>query len=285
VLEGQAAHGLSAAPRRFSRAGIVSQRWEWVTVHVNLAGTVTRQQHGDLFIGAIVEGPRGWTVRPVAELFHEREFGQRRTNSALVGILWKSATRSRSTPPCAARASTRARWAKYGSDWLSASAGDEPKNGFPDIPAIDLLLFAIASLAASLVAGLAGFAFGLVAAALLLHVLTPLQTTALIVGFGLLVRGFSVWKLRRALLPFVVGGALGVPIGAAALDLAAAAARRRGRGAHRLQPFTASRGRSFAPSPADAPPMAESVFSAASRQHDRAQRHSADNLVRPAGLA
>jgi hypothetical protein len=95
-------------------------------------------------------------------------------------------------------------------------------SGFPDIPVIDLLLFAVASFAASLVAGLAGFAFGLVAAALWLHVLTPVQTTALIVAFGLLVQGFSVWKLRRALdlgrlLPFVVGGAVGVPIGAALL--------------------------------------------------------------------
>jgi uncharacterized membrane protein YfcA len=95
-------------------------------------------------------------------------------------------------------------------------------SGFPDLSVIDLLLFAVASFAASLVAGLAGFAFGLVAAALWLHVLTPLQTTALIVAFGLLVQGFSVWKLRHALdfrrlLPFVVGGALGVPIGAVLL--------------------------------------------------------------------
>jgi hypothetical protein len=66
-------------------------------------------------------------------------------------------------------------------------------------PAIDLVLFATASFAASLMAGLAGFAFGLVAAALWLHVLTPVQTTALIVAFGLLVQGFSVWKLPRAL--------------------------------------------------------------------------------------
>jgi len=93
---------------------------------------------------------------------------------------------------------------------------------FPDLPAIDLLVFGVASFAASLVAGLAGFAFGLVAAALWLHVLTPVQTTALIVGFGLLVQGFSVWKLRRALdfgrlLPFLLGAALGVPIGAALL--------------------------------------------------------------------
>ena len=74
-------------------------------------------------------------------------------------------------------------------------------------------------MAASLIAGLAGFAFGLVAAALWLHVLTPLQTTTLIVAFGLVVQGLSVWRLRRALRfdrlwPFLAGGAVGVPIGA-----------------------------------------------------------------------
>jgi uncharacterized protein len=69
------------------------------------------------------------------------------------------------------------------------------------------------------VAGLAGFAFGLVAAAVWLHILTPVETTALIVAFGLVVQGVSVWKLRRSLdarrlLPFLIGGAIGVPIGA-----------------------------------------------------------------------
>src|ERR1700686_3001353 len=88
-----------------------------------------------------------------------------------------------------------------------------------DASALDLLIFAIASFAASLVAGLGGFPFGLVGAAGWLHILTPVQTTALIVAFGLLVQGFSVWKLRRALdgrrlLPFLIGGAIGVPIGA-----------------------------------------------------------------------
>jgi uncharacterized protein len=63
----------------------------------------------------------------------------------------------------------------------------------------DLVLFSAATLAASLIAGLAGFAFGLVAAAIWLHVLTPLQTTSLIVAFGLVVQGLSVWRLRRAL--------------------------------------------------------------------------------------
>src|SRR5882757_250514 len=79
-------------------------------------------------------------------------------------------------------------------------------------------LFVASGFAAALVAGVAGFAFGLVAAAVWLHILTPLQTTTLIVVFGLIVQGYAVWKLRRALKParlwpFVVGGLLGVPLG------------------------------------------------------------------------
>jgi uncharacterized protein len=86
----------------------------------------------------------------------------------------------------------------------------------------DLALFVAATFLAALVAGVAGFAFGLVAAAVWLHVLTPLQTTTLIVAFGLIVQGYSVWKLRRGLklerlLPFLIGGALGLPIGVALL--------------------------------------------------------------------
>ncbi len=83
---------------------------------------------------------------------------------------------------------------------------------------LDLALFLIATFAAALVAGLAGFAFGLVAAAIWLHVLTPVQTATLIVAYGLIVQGYSVWTLRqalnwKALWPFLAGGALGVPIG------------------------------------------------------------------------
>ena len=53
----------------------------------------------------------------------------------------------------------------------------------------------------------------------------PLQTTTLIVAFGLVVQGLSVWRLRRALRfdrlwPFLVGGAVGVPIGTQLLRLA-----------------------------------------------------------------
>lgn len=72
-----------------SVAGIVSQQWPWITVHFNVAGAVTRQQHGDVFVGAIVEGPRDWPVRPVAEVFHERDFGGLTTTSGLIGAIWQ----------------------------------------------------------------------------------------------------------------------------------------------------------------------------------------------------
>src|SRR4051812_20644844 len=88
---------------------------------------------------------------------------------------------------------------------------------------IDLMLFVAATFAAALVAGVAGFAFGLVAAAVWLHVLTPLQTTTQIVAFGLIVQGYSVWKLRHALkfqrlLPFLLGGVIGLPLGVVLLE-------------------------------------------------------------------
>ncbi len=69
------------------------------------------------------------------------------------------------------------------------------------VPAFELSIFLPATFAAALVAGLAGFAFGLIAAATWLHVLSPSDTAALIVGFGLVVPGVAVWKLRRALDP------------------------------------------------------------------------------------
>jgi hypothetical protein len=72
-----------------SLAGIVSQRWEWGTIHLNAATSLTRDQHGDLFLGGIVEGPSKWPVRPVAEFFYENVFGQAETVSALVGAIWQ----------------------------------------------------------------------------------------------------------------------------------------------------------------------------------------------------
>jgi hypothetical protein len=88
------------------------------------------------------------------------------------------------------------------------------------------LLFLSGTFVAALVAGLGGFAFGIIAAAVWLYILTPVQTAALIVSLGLVVQGYSVWKLRgalqwRRLVPFVIGAAVGVPLGVLILAHAA----------------------------------------------------------------
>jgi hypothetical protein len=79
-----AEHGTGA-----SLAGIVSQRWDWGTVHFNTAIALTREQHADYFVDVILEGPHDWAVRPVAEVFYDRNVGQFRTRSALVGAIWQ----------------------------------------------------------------------------------------------------------------------------------------------------------------------------------------------------
>jgi uncharacterized membrane protein YfcA len=94
-------------------------------------------------------------------------------------------------------------------------------DGFP----LELPIFLLATFAGALVAGLSGFAFGLVAASIWLYILSPLQSATLIVAFGLIVQGYSVWKLRHALdwkklWPFIAGAAIGVPVGVSVLTWA-----------------------------------------------------------------
>jgi uncharacterized membrane protein YfcA len=101
---------------------------------------------------------------------------------------------------------------------------------------LELSIFLLATFAGALVAGLSGFAFGLVVASIWLYVLSPLQTATLIIAFGLIVQGFAVWKLRAALdwgklWPFVLGAALGVPVGVLILTWANPAHVRAGVGA------------------------------------------------------
>ena len=101
---------------------------------------------------------------------------------------------------------------------------------------LELPIFLIATFPGALVAGLSGFAFGLVAASIWLYILDPLQTATLIIAYGLIVQGYSVWKLRHALdwqklWPFVLGAALGVPIGVSILTWANPAHVRMGVGA------------------------------------------------------
>jgi hypothetical protein len=72
-----------------SLAGIVSQRWDWGTINFNMETALTREHRGDVFVGTILEGPITWTVRPVAEIFYENEFGKAETVSGLVGLIWR----------------------------------------------------------------------------------------------------------------------------------------------------------------------------------------------------
>ncbi len=69
--------------------GIASQRWDWGTAHLNAQIALTRDQHADYFLDTIIEGPHDWVVRPVSEIFYEREVDLFRTRSALIGAIWQ----------------------------------------------------------------------------------------------------------------------------------------------------------------------------------------------------
>src|SRR5258707_8640876 len=91
-----------------------------------------------------------------------------------------------------------------------------------NIVSFDLAIFLVGTFAAAFVTGLAGFAFGIVAAGIWLYALTPSQTSALIVVYGLLVQRYAVWKLRHAIRPhrlpsFIIGSAIPNSAGVVAL--------------------------------------------------------------------
>lgn len=84
---------------------------------------------------------------------------------------------------------------------------------------LTLALFLFATFLGGFTSGLTGFAAGLVVSGIWLHILTPLQTAALIASYGMVNQGYGVWNVRHALQwrrisPFVIGGAVGVPLGA-----------------------------------------------------------------------
>lgn len=68
---------------------IASQRWEYVTVHLNPAFVWTPAHTLGFFGGVIVEGKDAWTVRPVAELVIETEAHAPTTFSSLIGGIWR----------------------------------------------------------------------------------------------------------------------------------------------------------------------------------------------------
>ena len=86
-----------------------------------------------------------------------------------------------------------------------------------------LILFAFAAFAGGFVSGFSGFAMGLVVSGVWLHIITPIQTAALIAGYGLLTQGYGILKLRQALnwrniWPLVLGTTIGIPIGVVLLS-------------------------------------------------------------------
>ena len=81
-----------------------------------------------------------------------------------------------------------------------------------------LVLFVLAAFAGGFVSGFSGFAMGLVVSGVWLHIITPIQTAALIAGYGLLTQGYGILKLRQTLnwqniWPLTLGTTIGIPAG------------------------------------------------------------------------
>src|SRR5689334_7431891 len=93
------------------------------------------------------------------------------------------------------------------------NGGSESMDGF------SFGLFLFAAFVGGFASGLSGFAMGFIVSGVWLHVITPVQTAALIAGYGLWTQSYGVWKLRRTLnwrriAPFIIGGTIGIPLGA-----------------------------------------------------------------------
>lgn len=71
-------------------ATIISERWDWGTIHLNLQPSLTRDHRAELFVSTILEGPSKWKVRPVAEVFFDEKFDQETEVSGLVGLIWQA---------------------------------------------------------------------------------------------------------------------------------------------------------------------------------------------------
>ena len=81
-----------------------------------------------------------------------------------------------------------------------------------------LILFVLAAFAGGFVSGFSGFAMGLVVSGVWLHIITPVQTAALIAGYGLLTQGYGILKLRdklnwQKIWPLTLGTTIGIPVG------------------------------------------------------------------------
>ncbi|HVY57861.1 MAG TPA: sulfite exporter TauE/SafE family protein [Xanthobacteraceae bacterium] len=76
----------------------------------------------------------------------------------------------------------------------------------------------LGALIGGIAAGASGFAFGLAASSIWLHRLDPVHSAFMVTACGLLLHSTTIWQQRKhvdagRVLPFVLGGLAGVPIG------------------------------------------------------------------------
>jgi uncharacterized membrane protein YfcA len=100
---------------------------------------------------------------------------------------------------------------------------------------VALTLFLAAAFVGGVTSGVAGFAMGLVVSGVWLHLITPAETATLIAGYAMFTQSYGTWRLRhavrwRAIVPYVVGGMFGAPLGAALLAYVSAPLVRTGIG-------------------------------------------------------
>ncbi len=73
-------------------AGILSQCFANLIVHYNAQVQLNLEHALELFGSVILEGPRRWPVRPVAELYADTQVGRAASDSAAVGTVLQEAT-------------------------------------------------------------------------------------------------------------------------------------------------------------------------------------------------
>jgi hypothetical protein len=67
---------------------LASDRHEDFAWHLNLGPMLTRDGKGGMVAGGILEGPKDWPVRPVAELRYEKTFGGEELFAQLIGLIF-----------------------------------------------------------------------------------------------------------------------------------------------------------------------------------------------------
>jgi len=68
---------------------LTSDQRDWGAWHFNIGPMLTRDGRGGMVMGGILEGPKDWAVRPVAELRYEKAFGGEEVFAQLIGLIWR----------------------------------------------------------------------------------------------------------------------------------------------------------------------------------------------------